>query len=436
MNIEDLTILLVDDESNVLSALRRFLIREPYQQVFAESGEQALEIVGSREIHVIVTDLRMPGMHGLELLERLKLSCPEIVRVVLSATSDMEHTIASINSGEVFRFIPKPLDSCDFRGVVREAAENYLLMKERQTSMGELAAANVSLHDALQRVERVNNEKRRLQEISRDVERRIGEEFLQADCPTGVKGVSLAAVTLPARHLDGDFYDCIIRDDECFDVVMGDVMGKGVHSALVGAGLKFIMLKEVIQQGQSGNSGWLDHDREVLESWCQLIHQRSIAKLVGLEMFATLCLARFNLNLSAMTYVDCGHTKTLQFRDNSGDCHKLWGDNLPLGMEENTSYLARSVNFEEGDVFLFYSDGVTEAENLNGELFGSSRLEQLLVDRHWRSSEGIVEDVVDTVRNYVGERGFNDDFTCLAVKIGKGDSSPIASPMVGGESCN
>ncbi len=125
--ISDIVILFVDDEPDVLSALRRFLRKEPYRVVFAESGAKALEILASQPVAIIVSDLRMPEMDGLTLLNEARTRYPETERLILSATSDMDKIIAAIDRSDVLRFIQKPLEPEPFKQIIRDAVDIYLL---------------------------------------------------------------------------------------------------------------------------------------------------------------------------------------------------------------------------------------------------------------------------------------------------------------------
>jgi DNA-binding NtrC family response regulator len=141
--MENKTVLFVDDEEKVLSSLKRGLLDEPYNKLFAESGKEALELLKQNEVHVIVTDMRMPEMSGLELLRTVKQEYPHIVRVVLSGYTQITTLLTAINQGEIFKFITKPwkLEE-EFKGVVREAIERYNLQKQQPAS--ELTAVQSS----------------------------------------------------------------------------------------------------------------------------------------------------------------------------------------------------------------------------------------------------------------------------------------------------
>lgn len=126
------TILFVDDEEKVLKSLQRGLMDEPYELLFADSGPKALEILEKNEVHVIVTDMRMPEMSGLDLLRIVKEKYPKIVRLVLSGYTQVTTLLTAINQGEIFKFITKPwkLEE-EFKSVLKQAVEYYDLRDER-----------------------------------------------------------------------------------------------------------------------------------------------------------------------------------------------------------------------------------------------------------------------------------------------------------------
>lgn len=134
--MEKRRILFVDDEEKILKALERSLLDEPYEALFANSGKKALEILNREEVHVLVTDMRMPEMSGLELLKIVKKEYPYVIRLVLSGYTDIDTLLAAINQGDILRFIPKPwkFDE-ELKTTIRQAIEFYDLHSEREMLM-------------------------------------------------------------------------------------------------------------------------------------------------------------------------------------------------------------------------------------------------------------------------------------------------------------
>lgn len=137
--MEKRTVLFVDDEEKIISSLKRGLLDEPYKKLFASSGKEALEILQKNEVHVLVADMRMPEMIGLELLRIVKREYPHIVRMVLSGYTQITTLLTAINQGEVYKFITKPwkLEE-EFKPSIRQAIEYYNLHNERDRLAAEL----------------------------------------------------------------------------------------------------------------------------------------------------------------------------------------------------------------------------------------------------------------------------------------------------------
>ena len=131
--MEDKTVLFVDDEAKLLRSLKRGLMDEPYKCLFANSGKEALEIMEQNAIHILITDMRMPEMSGLELLKIAKEKYPDTVRMVLSGYTQITTLLTAINQGEIFRFITKPwkLEE-EFKPAIRSAIEHYNTIMEKK----------------------------------------------------------------------------------------------------------------------------------------------------------------------------------------------------------------------------------------------------------------------------------------------------------------
>jgi response regulator RpfG family c-di-GMP phosphodiesterase len=136
--MEDITILFVDDEKNILQSLERSLIKEPYNKLFAQSADQALDIFAKEPVHIVVSDMKMPGKDGLTMLRQIKAEYPNTIRMVLSGFTQVAQIIPSINTGEIFRYVTKPLEPSEFKKTLNEAIEHYLLRRDKDELIKEL----------------------------------------------------------------------------------------------------------------------------------------------------------------------------------------------------------------------------------------------------------------------------------------------------------
>jgi two-component system, probable response regulator PhcQ len=125
-------VMLVDDESNVLSALTRALIDEPFDILTASSGSQALELMEGRSVKAIVSDERMVGMQGSELLAEVKRRSPETVRILLTGHASLDAAMRAVNVGEIYRFFLKPWDDSELSFALKSAIEKYDLEAENR----------------------------------------------------------------------------------------------------------------------------------------------------------------------------------------------------------------------------------------------------------------------------------------------------------------
>jgi DNA-binding NtrC family response regulator len=132
-------ILVVDDEPEILFSLRG-LLRTDFEVHTAESASEALELLKQREIHVVMTDQRMPQITGVELLGQVRGEWPDAIRIVFTGYADVRAVIDAINQGHVFRYITKPWDPEELRAVLRQACEQYEQVVERKRLLSDLRA--------------------------------------------------------------------------------------------------------------------------------------------------------------------------------------------------------------------------------------------------------------------------------------------------------
>ena len=164
---ENYSVLFVDDEIHILSSLRRGLLDEEYTCHFAESGMKAIEILESKKVHVIITDMRMPEMNGLELLKHVESNYPEIIKLVLSGYTQLTQVLATINQVDIFNFITKPWSIDELIIIVRKALDHYILLEENANYKVLLETKNQSYQNILKRIDDVIDNERKSTELLR-----------------------------------------------------------------------------------------------------------------------------------------------------------------------------------------------------------------------------------------------------------------------------
>jgi two-component system probable response regulator PhcQ len=126
-------ILIVDDEENILNSLKRLLRKEPYEILTAIDGEEGLKILDDHQVDLIVSDLKMPQMNGIEFLKRAKEKNPVPLRIMLTGHADLKSVVDAIDQGEVYRFLLKPWNDEELKMTIRQTLDYYHLWKENRT---------------------------------------------------------------------------------------------------------------------------------------------------------------------------------------------------------------------------------------------------------------------------------------------------------------
>ncbi len=143
------SVLFVDDEIQILNSLKRGLMEEPYTRYFATSGKDALVMLEEHDISVLVTDMRMPGMTGLDLLKAAKDKYPEMVKLVLSGYTQLPQVLVTVNQGDIFKFITKPWELDEFKVIIQEAVDFYNYRAEMTKARSTLEKKNITFQNIL-----------------------------------------------------------------------------------------------------------------------------------------------------------------------------------------------------------------------------------------------------------------------------------------------
>jgi PAS domain S-box-containing protein len=271
----------------------------------------------------------------------------------------------------------------------------------------------VGISEDITERKRAQEELARAREQEVEIGFKIQQTLLLDQPPRDVPGVRVAALTIPSQRIDGDFYDFFKHRDDCLDVIVGDVMGKGIPAALLGAATKSHFLQALSRLISLSSPGTLPEPKDIVT----LAHSEVARQLIELESFVTVCYARFDLEKRTVDFVDCGHTTTIHFRAKTATCAMLQGQNLPLGVSEREIHEQIHVPLDSGDVLVFYSDGLTETRNHAGELFGIERLAECVRIHGHLEPEELIDRIRQAAVAFSDSETFGDDLTCVAVRI-------------------
>jgi phosphoserine phosphatase RsbU/P len=235
--------------------------------------------------------------------------------------------------------------------------------------------------------------------------------FLPVGKPA-IEGLEIAGAMHPARDVGGDYYDYIPIDPHTTQIVIADVSGKGVPAALLMSATAAAMRLEA------------NRHRNMLEQVERL--NTEIGAVSDPERYVTLLVAEIDTNKRTIRYVNCGHNPALLFRAKTGTISLMNSSCLPIGLSPEEICELAAEGLMTGDVLVFYTDGVTEAENRRGEEFGMDRLSATVRQSSSRTAEGIMTNIYNAAADFCGDN-FNDDVTILVVKCDFDSSLAVGS---------
>lgn len=411
---ETSSILIVDDDPFVISALQLILEREGYDIYTENNGTSAIETIRKKLPAIIICDQMMPGMTGIEVLKKAQEILPDSIRILLTAAVDSKTAIDAINVGHVNQYITKPWRNAELVKAIRGSLEKYKLIKE-----------NRLLQDLIfyQHQELQTNHEGLKEELKLGAS--IHKNLLLGKIPEDTPGLHIDAASYPSKEIDGDFFEFYRPSKRYLDLVLGDVMGKGIAAALVGTAVKTQLIRFAMpfpyQQFYDQENGWHTNILPPDEILSQ-VHQEICQQLIDLEYFVSLFYGRFDLEYKTLTYVDCGSAKPIHYMAQEKQVKALEGSDFPLGMVKENQYHPLRVPYRKGDIFVFYSDGVTEARSKIHNLFGYERLCTLISEHAQEAAPTIVQKIKEAVYDFCETDKLNDDLTVVVIKI---DDSPV-----------
>jgi len=377
-------ILVVDDEEDlkvlIKQRFRQKIRQNEYDFVFAENGRHALEqILANPDIDLVLSDINMPEMDGLTLLSKLSEQNSLLKSVIVSAYGDMENIRTAMNRG-AFDFITKPVNFNDLEATINKT------LAEITSIRGWLAE-----HDKLVSIENDLN-------ISGDIQQAILPKDFSPFPDVSVFDIYASMVA--AKQVGGDFYDFFRIDNYRLGFVIGDVSGKGISAAIFMA-VSRTLIRATALKGDSVS--------DCMEYVNNLLCNESASC-----MFVTVFYGILNTQTGDVDYVNAGHNPPYLLLSDKIEETELT-DGLALGVSVDFSYQSKKINLKKDDKLLLYTDGVTEAVNLEEIAYGPEQFENLLRNNLNLSVEAVIEKSLADVKEFAGDAPQSDDITFLGL---------------------
>jgi serine phosphatase RsbU (regulator of sigma subunit) len=246
----------------------------------------------------------------------------------------------------------------------------------------------------------------------------------------GINGLDIAGTYIPCFEVGGDFYDFLKVSDDCIVVAVADVMGKGIPAALMMSCFRSALRAYADTDAGSKFHQFLVHSRrDILQGYADTeagskavtsiidkLNRMAYSQYGGVE-FITLFYAIIDAKEKTITYCNCGHEPTVLIRD--GKTSDLTKGGLVLGVDPQEEYEIETVQLQDGDCLLFYTDGLIDAANFNGQLWGREKMLEAAKKFAAGTSEQVVKNVLVYRRRFVGLAEQIDDTSIVVVKVGK-----------------
>lgn len=370
------TILLVDDEQDNLYTCGYLLEAMGHQVVTAENGQEAIE--KAREVHpdLILMDVMMPVMDGYQATETLKKdeetrAIPIIMLTAKRTTEDIVHGL-DIGADD---YIPKPFEQAELEARVGA----WLRFGELQE---QLLRARLD------------------EELA--IARQIQLSLLPDEVPE-IEGFEFAACYIPCERVGGDYYDFLRLDEGHLAVVVADVEGHGIGAAMLMSSVSTALRTE-IRHGFSLNKVMFDLNNFVCAELSQLTSMPLIYAVI-------------NLPVHTLNYVNAGHEFPLHYHARSGRITEMESTGMVLGVAEDMEYSEVHVPLEQGDLLVYFTDGLTDQVNPEDEFFGKERVQALMREKHDLSAQEFCQLVEDAVTTHQAGAVQNDDIAFVVVKV-------------------
>ncbi len=356
-------ILIVDDNPDNLRLLSQLLGDRGYRLRFVTNGEQALASANLAPPDLMLLDIRMPELDGYEVCRRLKANpaTRDVAVIFISALDEVGDKVQAFTVGGA-DYVTKPFQ---FEEVL----------------------ARVRTHLSLRHLQRDLQEANRRMERELELASRVQRSFLSRRAPP-LPGWQISVSLVPARQTSGDFYDLISLPDGRLGLVIADVADKGMAAALLMA-MSSALLRTYLAE----------HPREPAAVLYAV--NQSLLEYNALGLFVTAFLALLDPATGRFVYANAGHNPAIWIKAGQARTSRLLARTGPaIGIREESTWQEIALTLSPCDVLVLYTDGITEADDGKGEMFGMERLSEVIGANAASPAAVIQKSILDRVHAF------------------------------------
>lgn len=378
------SILVVDDDSNILYFLSKVLGLSKHELVLANGGQEALQHIAANDFDLIISDLQMPAVSGFEVLQAGKNKNPHTAVLILTAYGSIKSAVRAMKLG-AFEYLSKPIDVEELRLKVEQALEHRTLkikIEQQQKKLDEY-------HEMIQR------------------DLRLAEQVQQSLVPLPIcnEVIDMGLRHQPIIGVGGDFADIYYDGKQQLYISMIDITGHGITAAL--------LVNRICSEIRN-----LVRDELEPRAILYQVNNFIIDMFHRTGMFLTMFSGKIDFQQHTFTYAGSAHPPLIYYQKKTGDFLKLSSQNIIIGFEKQQlpAFGQDRLPLAAGDQLFFYTDGIIEAENGQREPFGFERLQQVIQ----QNIQQAPQEIVDTVVNHLAEHNFTqvrDDIFVIAARL-------------------
>ncbi len=391
-------ILVVDDSRSIRAVLLDALTDEGYDCSEAVDVEGALALLESGEFSLVISDIIMPGRSGLELLQEIRSRFSDIFVIMLTSLDNTETAMRCIHMGAV-DYLVKPFPSERLSVTVRNALEQRRLYLEHRAYQEDLE------QKVMQQTEQIRQALLEKAMVAKEMElaRAIQAALIPQYFPSTDR-LAFASHYRPVGQLGGDYYDLFNRGDGILDVVIADVAGHNVGSALIAAEIRGAL------QGRTSAS------HIGCGEMLSLLNEALYDDLSRAGLFVSMFYLRFDERWKTLCYASAGHNPQMLLRE-GGTVEELDAEGMIIGVLPKMEFEQKTLSFDRGDRFLLFTDGIVEAENIHAESYGAGRLARALISAGTIDTQSALGKVLDDMERFIADVPLRDDLSLVVATV-------------------
>lgn len=386
-------ILVIDDSMLLQTIISRFLKAEGFTNISKSfNAEDAVLFLQSKnfEIDIILLDIGLPKMNGIDALKYFKsIEKLKDVPVIMITANESEVYLRETFKNGAHDYIVKPFTAVDLAARIGAALRLKLETDQRKYREQEL-------------VKTMNLLNKTTNELQREIKTAslIQQKILPANI-SEINGFKCSFKNISMEEVGGDFYDYQIRDDE-IDLIIADVSGHGLPAAFL-ATISKLAFANI-------------HDRtDIIEVMKKL--NQTILDYTVMDYFVTTFFCTINLKTKILRYANSGHEPQYVYRKSNNEFISMSSSSYPLGILDKVKSIEQTVQLISGDRIILYTDGITECNNPDYELWSDENLKNFIKENSELNPIDFTNHLIRKIKRFSKRDQFSDDVTLIVIDI-------------------